>query len=156
MLTISDLPADEKIEASRRCAAIIKTLLEIDIPDSTVESCAETASDYLGIKEAYIYRDWQAAIGDMMIIETKSTPRRFDVIGFGEFEDRYLKIPKERDIERRWFVRLETLFHDLNMAQTSMFDARQQQLKNLQNNCETLEHYLLEKTADLDRVASPT
>ncbi|MGC1586005.1 MAG: hypothetical protein WA791_09905, partial [Rhodomicrobium sp.] len=99
------------------------------------------------IKEAYIYRDWQAAIGDLMITGVTAGPRRFDVIGYGVFETRYLD---SQSIEpgvgdRRWFDRLESLFHDLDMSKTGLFDARRQQVENPRQACSELEKQLTEK-----------
>lgn len=45
----------------------------------------------LSMREAWIYRDWQSAIGDMMIRPTEAEERRFEVIGFGDFEQLILK-----------------------------------------------------------------
>ena len=42
----------------------------------------------LGIKEAYIYRDWRDANDDFMIRGALGGNRRFDLIEFGEFESR--------------------------------------------------------------------
>src|SRR5262249_42045754 len=53
------------------------------------EVLAETRSRsvrQIAIREAWLYRDWQSAIGDVMIRETSASPRRFDVVGFGDFE----------------------------------------------------------------------
>ena len=38
------------------------------------------------MRQAWIYRDWQQAIGDVMIRDIKGPVRRFDIIGYGEFE----------------------------------------------------------------------
>jgi hypothetical protein len=36
------------------------------------------------IKETWFYRDWQIALGDIMIEQVSGSSRRFDIIGFGE------------------------------------------------------------------------
>ena len=42
-------------------------LAHIDVPEQLIDATAEQLLAVMGIKEAYIYRDWQSAIGDMMI-----------------------------------------------------------------------------------------
>jgi hypothetical protein len=150
-LSPSDLPIQDKIELATQCATIISQASRFDIPVKLIQAYAEQASLFLGIKEAYIYRDWQSALGDMMILEVSGGPRRFDVIGYGAFEDRFLNTPlQEHDSsERRWFDRLQALFHDLDMGKEGIFDARRQQLKNLHAGCIAFERYLQTKALDL-------
>ena len=40
----------------------------------------------ISVKQAWIYRDWQQAIGNLMIREIEGAVRRFDIIGYGDFE----------------------------------------------------------------------
>jgi len=44
----------------------------------------------IDIKEAWLYRDWQTAIGDMMIRKADSDIRIFEIVGYGEFEEMLL------------------------------------------------------------------
>jgi hypothetical protein len=99
-----------------------------------------------GIKEAYIYRDWQAAIGDLMIRQDKDRTRHFAVHGFGTFEDMILEGRKDKQSNvARWFDRLEGLLHDLDMAREGTFDARREQLRKLYKCCIKLETGLQER-----------
>ena len=150
----SKLSKEDKIDLSRRCAELVSKSANVEIPTDLVDACAEQASVFFGIKEAYIYRDWQAALGDLLILETTGGPRRFDVIGFGEFENQYIKAHTSWSSEKRWFDRLEALFHDLDMTKTGIFDARRQQLRNLQEGCKNLEEYLVLKISDLTSVSA--
>lgn len=129
-----------QIELAERCASIIRTHTIAEIPVDIVKSTAAQASLIFGIKEAYIYRDWQAAIGDLMLKESNIGSRHFSIIGFGEFEDNF--IVASADIKdssaRRWFDRLQALFYDLDMAHEGMFDARRKQLKMIYDCCEKL------------------
>jgi|SRR5882724_344475 len=148
-LSASELNADDRIKLARRCANLITEIATVDIPQQLVDATAAQASLFLGIKEAYVYRDWQAAVGDLMILQISGGPRRFDVIGFGEFEDRYLRTRRAGSAERRWFDRLEKLFHDLDVTRTGMFDARRQQIRNLHEACKALEEYLAQRIVHL-------
>lgn len=150
-LSAVELSPDDKADLAQRCASLISDRANVDIPPELVRARADQAGVFLGIKEAYIYRDWQAAIGDLMITETSGGLRRFSIMGFGEFEDRYLRAHRENgeEGERRWFTRLEALFHDLDMGKTGMFDARREQLKNLHEGCKNLETYLQSKVSAL-------
>lgn len=86
----------------------------------------------LGQKEAWIFRDWQFAIGDMMIRENNSefSPRRLEVIGYREFEDLFLKLENDPR-HNRWIERVDRLFRNLNLSSDDRIDARPQQLKNI-------------------------
>ena len=152
-LSASDLPAQQKMELVSRCAGVLR-LASIEVPVGFLESYVEQASAVLGIKEAYIYRDWQSAIGDTMIVGVTGAPRRFEVIGFGEFEDRYLKSRASdgSQFDRRWLDRLEALFHNLDMQMTGIFDARRQQLRTLHEDLGALELHLREKRTELSAV----
>jgi hypothetical protein len=86
---------------------------------------------YLGIREAYIFRDWQAAIGDLMLQGLTGASRRFDVIGFGDFESRYRAAAAGDANDKLWFDRLIALFHGLDISVEGMFDARREQIKTL-------------------------
>lgn len=149
-LSPADLKLEDQVLLARKCGQLISEYSNIEIPAKLIDSRADQASVFLGIKEAYIYRDWQAAIGNLMIVAAAGGSRRFDVVGFGEFEDRYLKahsngVQSEGSPDRRWFDRLEALFHDLDMAKDGMFDARRQQIRNLHQACMALEKYLTQK-----------
>jgi len=76
--------------------------------------------------EAYIYKDWFNSIGDFMINSTEKGNRKYDVIGFGEFENRCLNGTEE---QRRWLVRLDSFFW--NMDSNNLYDARVGQFKKL-------------------------
>lgn len=148
-LSPADLNEQDQLLLARKCGQLVSEYSNVEIPAKLIDSRADQASIFLGIKEAYIYRDWQTAIGDLMIVSATGGSRRFDVIGFGEFEDRYLKAHSnrqeaEKSTDRRWFDRLEALFHDLDMTKDGMFDARRQQIKNLHQACVALEKYLTE------------
>lgn len=147
-LSFRDLTAAEQAELASQCADIIRREAGVEIDDDRIVASAEKTADTFGIKEAYLYRDWQAAIGDLMLQEDKVGARHFSVIGFGQFEDMVIAAQKKkRPAAMRWFDRLERLIHDLDMTRSDTFDARREQLRRLLACCETLETSLAERIA---------
>ncbi|NML06796.1 hypothetical protein [Sphingomonas sp. G-3-2-10] len=139
-LSSRDLPDPDQIELAERCAEIIRHEAGVDIPPDLVAATAKQTAVTFGIKEAYIYRDWQAAIGDLMLLDDKVGTRHFSVLGFGTFEDIILKGRKNKQSNAaRWFARLEGLIHDLDMTREGMFDARRDQVRKLYQCCIKLE-----------------
>lgn len=139
-----DLSEEDRVALAESCAQIVRERANLDIPSALVAAAAEQAVVIFGIKEAYIYRDWQAAIGDLMIEEAHAGVRHFTVLGFGAFEDLYVAAhrKKKRVGGARWFDRLEALFHDLEMEQSGAFDARRDQVRKLHLCCKALESAL--------------
>jgi hypothetical protein len=147
-LSASDLEPEDRKKLARKCADLLASRTDAEIPRTLVDARVEDAMAFFGIKEAYLYRDWQRALGDLMLRESKDTRRRYDVIGFGEFEDRYTAArngSSETIHARRWFDRVEEVFHDLDMTQAGMFDARREQLRKLYEECVNLEKFLASK-----------
>jgi hypothetical protein len=77
------------------------------------------------MREAWVYRDWQSAIGDMMLRTLADQSRKFEVVGYGEFE----QICRDGSIAQRlWISRLAEVFDDLDLSIQDRFDARPRQL----------------------------
>jgi hypothetical protein len=151
ILSAADLDLTKRQEVVRKCADAIRGACRVDIPSGLVDASVVQASTILGIREAYIYRDWQSAIGDMMIVELSGGVRRFEVLGFAAFEEKYHRSRNltSDNYERRWFDRIEILFHDLDMKMSGIFDARRGQLKSLYKGLLELEAYLKSKRTNL-------
>ena len=83
--------------------------------------------------ESWIYRDWQNSIGDVMLKSANgnNSNRKFDTMGFEEFEDLFLELKENKDHKNRWVGRVDGLFHNLDMTSDEKFDARVQQLQNV-------------------------
>lgn len=132
------------------CADVLRNGLSAKIPELLVRTKSEEALLCLNIREAYIYRDWQAAVGDFMVVETAHGPRRFDVRGFGSFEDAYLSAQLgENQLQKRWFDRIEALFYGLDMRTEGVFDARREQIRKLYRGLKELEEVLRAKVEQL-------
>lgn len=73
------------------CRGLLKLLedhgLNHSLEDQKFLSSIPSLIGFLGYREALIYREWQDAIGDAMIVKDElSTARRYRIIGFEEFE----------------------------------------------------------------------
>jgi hypothetical protein len=143
-ISVAELDDDSQLSLCRTCAALIRNRLNVDIPDALVSAEMKRAITYLDIKEAYIYRDWQSAIGDLMTHDLANASRRFDVIGFGEFEERYLSANATGTVssDKLWFSRIESLFYGLDMEQKGIFDARRDQIRKLSESSADLKRAL--------------
>ena len=75
----------------------------------------------------WIYRDWQSAIGDVMLKEIKGATRRYDVIGFAEFQSIHE--------DNEWLKKVDGLFSSLDVSVDDRFDTRVQQLKQVFASC---------------------
>ncbi len=84
------------------------------------------AFDILSIREAWFYRDWQAALGDQMIQSIEGSPRQFDVIGFGAFESAWLS---EDPQQKRLPLRLNEIIENLDVELVD--DCRVRQLRKV-------------------------
>ena len=101
------------------CSEINHTKInKIIIEENRVTAIKEISREF-----CWIYRDWQFAIGDIMIKEIKDANRRFDVIGFPEFQ----LIHKSN----YWLKKTDDLFSNLDVSVEDRFDSRVKQLKQI-------------------------
>lgn len=101
---------------------------ELNIPsieDAVLRETMARATNAISIREAWVYRDWQSAIGDLVLSQTHSGDRQFDVFGFKEFENIYLN-PNEE--QKRWLDRIESVFRDVDVSTNNINDERLNQL----------------------------
>ncbi len=122
---IRNLNSDAKVHASRKIANIITDSIgRGPLSDSVVNETKERVVEILSVKMAWIYRDWQRAIGDLMICETNGKTRRFDVIGYAKFEDLY-------DEGNKWVTRLTKVFRGVNFDSNDPTDFRVDQIRSI-------------------------
>ena len=98
------------------------------IPETVINETVARCMQCLEIREAWLYRDYQAGIGDLMLIETSSKDRKFEVIGYKKFESMLLAGNEE---QRLWIKRLSDLTDNLDMMASNPQDARVLQIKNV-------------------------
>lgn len=126
---------------------ICKEVAGQEVDPQLIEDTREYSAFVLARKEAWIYSNWQQAIGDMMLSPSDGSNqnRRFEVMGFRDFERLYLSHEEEDHTDSRWIKRVDALFRDLKVRTSgdSFMDARIPVLKNLcgclLNLIETLE-----------------
>lgn len=89
----------------------------------------DAAINQIGRTQHWIFFDWQTGIGDLMREKVSETRPKFDVIGFGTFEDYF----KDKNASRyRWIKRLIPLFKDFEyQVDQQKEDARIFQLTHL-------------------------
>jgi hypothetical protein len=125
-----DLSLLENNEKEKLCTIIANLLTEglktNPVDRLVISKTWPDAFSVVAMREAWIYRDWQAAIGDMMLRPTVGEPRKFEVIGYGEFEHMYEEGTHE---QRRWVSRLSEIFDGVDLSIEDRFDARPRQLR---------------------------
>lgn len=91
------------------------------------ETCAEALA-YITVKQAWIYREWQQAIGNLMIREVTGAVRRFDIVGYEDFE----KTVRDGESEKRvLLMRLRDMVVGIDLARPAAADYRLTQLRLL-------------------------
>lgn len=103
------------------------------LDETSINSSHDQIISVLSRKEAWIYSNWQQAIGDMMLRqeENSNKMRSYEVLGFREFESLYLSSETTEHADIRWINRVDNLFRDLDVKKDIIFDARISLLKNL-------------------------
>jgi hypothetical protein len=84
------------------------------------------AFSIIGMREAWVYRDWQSSIGDIMIQPSQADTRKFEVIGFGPFEQMMLEGSEQQQFA---LSRLLEVFDDLDLSIEDRFDSRPRQIR---------------------------
>ncbi len=126
-ITASALDSSERLALCKKVALEMTSRLSINpLPNKVIEETVSQAIHSLSIREAWLYRDFQSAIGDLMIKEVSGGSRRFELVGFAEFEELFLS---ERPDIRRWMERLNRLVDGLDISGADRFDARVQMLE---------------------------
>lgn len=88
-----------------------------------IKSKLSVAIDEIAREFCWIYRDWQTAIGDEMLIRLNDSYRYFDVIGFSQFT--------EKHEGNKWLQKVDNLFSNLDVAIDNRFDTRVGQIKRI-------------------------
>ncbi|MBT4711252.1 MAG: hypothetical protein HOB82_06965 [Alphaproteobacteria bacterium] len=91
------------------------------VPEGVLLETLQRTIQSLSIREAWLYRDFQSGIGDLMIRNTTGGARRFEVVGFKEFE---VLLLSEKKTDQRWVNRLNRILRDLDISGADKNDAR--------------------------------
>ena len=99
------------------------------IPSQVLKEKVQTIAKEMSRVEAFLYRDWQSAIGDLMLKKAdKDSNRKFEVIGYKDFETLYFSEDKEII---KWIKRVKKLFYNLDISIDNRFDDRINQLRKV-------------------------
>lgn len=93
------------------------------LEEELIKSKIGVSIDEIAREFCWIYRDWQNAIGDEMLIKLEDSYRYFDVIGFGEF--------MEKHGSSDWLKKVDNLFSNLDVSIDNRFDTRVSQVKRI-------------------------
>ena len=85
---------------------ICESTNQAQITDIIIGNTIDQAINILTPVQRWIYRDWQSAIGELMIKQVTGGIRRFDIIGYAEFEEMIGK--------NKWIMRLEEVLDGVN------------------------------------------
>jgi hypothetical protein len=100
-----------------------------------IEATRQEAVAALTTREAWIYRDWQAAIGDWMLIQNPGGVRRFDVRSYRSFVGAEMEPDGD---DKEWLARLHEVTDDLDVQSDPVHDARIEQLRQVYSAVATL------------------
>jgi hypothetical protein len=124
---LSRLDEARQTEVVRRMSAVLTAAFRRPPVDQAVLHATRTrALAHISVKQAWIYRDWQQAIGTLMIRTVDDAARRFDVLDYGTFERLFLD---EQSDEKPWMERLEAVVVGVDPADPDPSDFRVTQLR---------------------------
>ncbi len=125
IILANKLSKEEQIQLLQSIAdTICKTAKCTKINTDVIIETKNRAINEISRNETWIYRDWQNAIGDLMLKNLENSSRRYDLIGYGDFEELFYT-------GNKWLLRQKRLFDNLNVEIDDRFDARVGQLKRL-------------------------
>jgi hypothetical protein len=78
----------------------------------------------MAYQESLIYREWQEAIGDAMLVGEQGAIRKFRIIGYADF----IKLLRTKS---PWIAAFRTSIDDINFAIIDKRDVRGKQLQRL-------------------------
>jgi hypothetical protein len=120
------LSDSQKFDLVTCAARVVTSSLKLqDIPQAVLEQSWARAIQIVDFKEAWIYRDWQSAIGDLMLRPIDGAERRFEVIGFSEFES---MCTDGTDVQKKWILRLSAVLDGIDLSWKDPYDHRPSQL----------------------------
>jgi len=131
---VKDLSSEEQDKLLNSLASKVAQEAEVEpLSEEVINHSHDQIISVLSRKEAWIYSNWQQAIGDMMLRPAVShnKMRSFEVLGFREFEEMYIEHEAKEHPNNRWIKRVDALFKDLDVKKDVIFDARIPLLKNI-------------------------
>lgn len=131
---VSECSVEEQQKFLEGLSELTSQLLtkKISVEDLRAANVIELSSIRLGL----IYRDWQQAIGDLMVKRNeKGSGRGYDIISYLEFED---IVYGDESSKQKWLTRSMRLFQDLDVSKDNNSDNRVEQLRRVKDALEKL------------------
>ncbi|HMR94401.1 MAG TPA: hypothetical protein PKE05_02590 [Microthrixaceae bacterium] len=122
------LGSAERLKLLRSVAAALSDVTGEEVDIQVLREVASEACEALSTREAWFYRDWQSAIGDLMLELPDGSPRRFDVKGYRAFTE---LTSSGSASDKAWLDRLAEITEDLDVDRDPSEDARIEQLKGV-------------------------
>jgi hypothetical protein len=125
----SQLTDVKKTSLIREVAAhLCNVTNNLTIPDAQLSVMRDACVQEMSRIEAYLYRDWQSALGDLVIREVSNEERKYEVIGYKAFEELY----DSTDLTvKKWISRADKVFNNLDVRTPNKYDDRRTQLRQL-------------------------
>jgi hypothetical protein len=118
-------------EVARRAADAMTRMVGVQsLADARLLETYDEALRCISVKRAWIYREWQQAIGNLMIRQIDGAVRRFDIIGYSEFEA-MVRDPKSNKSDL--LMRLRDMIVGIDLNQPVSTDYRIKQLRLVAN-----------------------
>ena len=126
---MESIDENKKIEILTTISKKISGILECkEISSAIISETKDRASKILSPKQALVFRDMQNAIGDVMIKEVAVSERRFEVIGYSEFNEMLTN-------KNCWIKELKNIFLDVDFNVRDDSDYRTLQIENIMKAC---------------------
>lgn len=123
-----DLDDGSKLKLCTDCAIFLTSKSNTNaIAPEVISETVNQASWKMSIRESWLYRDWQAGIGDLMLKDTDNESRKYSVIGYKDFEAKYFSDDEEI---KKWIDRVARIFKDLDVTIDDQQDFRVIQIKS--------------------------
>lgn len=121
------LDSAEQLELCRAAYRVLFacTADQVAGPDPQID-CRDAAIEIIGIRESWLFRDWQDMIGSQMVRKSDVGGRLFEVINMTEFEEHYVQEPTPE-----WMFLLRGLFEGVDMHNCVNTNVRRTQLCEL-------------------------
>lgn len=117
-----DITDDNKMLMVSRIMLFVTNEIGVkSLSQELIKEKLSVAIDEIAREFCWLYRDWQSAIGDEMIISLKKSYRYFDVIGFADFTKKHES--------SKWLSKVDNLFSNLDISIETRFDTRVTQIK---------------------------
>lgn len=126
---LSDLSEDQQLVVCRAVEQIMTSHLNTNaVNEATMRVTWPDAFRIISIREAWLYKDWQDAIGDTMLRRIENEDRKFEVLGYLDFKKLFRSADQTHNEP---ILRLTKIFDSLDLSIEDRFDARPRQLKRV-------------------------